>query len=110
MFLKLTKVNGGAGFTSFTLMGLQNSEIISSVSVTYAAGFSLNDNNAGTYAGVVVPGNTTGTFKTNNYDIIYKNADVITGKATLTKAAINKTKKYGSPNPVLDVSYANGAG
>ncbi|WP_344757823.1 beta-propeller fold lactonase family protein [Mucilaginibacter dorajii] len=97
---------GGPNFTTFTSVGLQNGETIGSISVTYAAGAAASDN-AGTYTNSIVPNQATGdTFKANNYNINYVNADVVVNKAILTITALSYSRKYGEPNPALELNYS----
>jgi gliding motility-associated-like protein len=96
----------GAGYTNFTSSGLENGETIGSLSVIYVAGSAAADY-AGTYTGALVPGSATGgTFKASNYHINYVNADVIVNKAVLTITALNNSRKYGEPNPILELTYS----
>jgi len=98
-------LSGGTGFTSFTWVGLQNSETIGSVSVTYASGAAATDN-VGVYSGSVsLDYAVGGTFKPTNYNIDYAHADIMVNKANLTVIANSKNRKYGEPNPDLDITY-----
>ena len=77
-------ITGGAGSTAFTSSGLQNSETIGSVTITYgSAGAATGDGNTvGVYASQVTPSAATGgTFTASNYSISY-----VAGSITVTQA------------------------
>ncbi|MEI8293696.1 MAG: YDG domain-containing protein [bacterium] len=71
--------SSASGSTAFTSSGLQNSETIGSVTITYAGGYNATDS-AGTY--YITPSAATGgTFTASNYALTYANG-------TLTVTAI----------------------
>jgi hypothetical protein len=77
-------LSGGAGSTAFSSSGLQNSETIGSVTITYGtAGATTGDGNTvGVYASQVTPSvATSGTFTASNYSISY-----VAGSITVTPA------------------------
>ena len=77
-------LTGGAGSTAFSSIGLQNSESIGTVTITYGtAGEATGDGNTvGTYASQVTPSVAIGgTFTAANYSIIF-----ISGSITVTPA------------------------
>ena len=79
-------LTGGAGSTAFTSSGLQNSETIGSVTITYgSAGSTTGDGNTvGVYASQVTPSLATGgTFNSANYSISY-----VAGSITVISAPI----------------------
>jgi hypothetical protein len=80
-------VSSGSGKTAFSSSGLQNSETIGSVTLTYAGGYNATDA-AGTY-NIVPSAATGGTFTASNYAITYANG-------TLTVTAIAPTVTTGS--------------
>jgi len=93
-------LTGGTGSTAFTSGGLQNSETIGSVTITYASGAG-NGNAAGdavgTYTGKVTPSAATGgTFTASNYSITFATGNIIVSAAALTVTASNASKTYGS--------------
>jgi len=64
-------LTGGAGYTAFTPTGLQNSESIGSVTISYGAGAAAGDA-PGIYPGSITPSAATdGTFTAGNYKITY---------------------------------------
>jgi gliding motility-associated-like protein len=66
-----TTLTGGGGSTAFTSTGLNPSETIGSVSITYGTGAAAGAT-TGTYIGSVIPSAATGgTFNTSNYNITY---------------------------------------
>jgi gliding motility-associated-like protein len=91
--------------TGFTVMGLQNSETIGSVIITYSTGAAANSA-IGTYSGSVNASSTIGgSFAASNYQITYIHGDIMVYPAALTIAADNKTRIYHAVNPVLTASY-----
>lgn len=69
-------LTGGAGSTAFTSSGLQSSETIGSVTITYGTGAASGDA-AGTYAGSVTPSAATGgSFTASNYSITYVSGSI----------------------------------
>ncbi|MEZ2337938.1 MBG domain-containing protein [Mucilaginibacter sp. RCC_168] len=105
-----TALASGTGSVDFTSTGLANAETIGSVTITYGAGAAANAV-AGTYPGSIVPSAATGgTFKTSNYNIIYKAGTLSVGQAILTITVNNATKTYGAAIPALSVSYSGFTG
>jgi predicted RNA-binding protein with TRAM domain len=79
-------LSGGAGSNAFSSSGLQNSETIGSVTITYGtAGATTGDGNTvGVYASQVTPSAaTSGTFTASNYSISY-----VSGSITVTPAPV----------------------
>ena len=92
-----TVLTGGTGSTAFTPTGLQNSETVGSVTITYGAG-SAASALVGTYVGQVTASAATGgTFDPSNYAISYNPGDIIVTTATLTITANSISKTYGTP-------------
>ncbi len=99
-------LTGGSGSTAFTSVGLQNSETIGTVTITYGTGAAATDA-AGTYTGSVIASAATGgTFTASNYTIGYVARDIMVAKATLTVNADTLTKIYGAADPTLTFSYS----
>ncbi|MCO5946867.1 beta-propeller fold lactonase family protein [Mucilaginibacter sp. RT5R15] len=97
---------GAPGSADFTVAGLQNSETVQTVTITYGQGSAATDP-AGTYAGSVTPADVTGgTFDPKNYAISYMNADLTVNKTPLTITADDKIKTYKDPNPALTLTYS----
>ena len=92
-----TAITGGAGFTAFTSVGLQNGQTIGSVTITYGTGAAATAA-VGTYTGSVTASAATGgTFTAANYTIVYAAGNIIVNPAgTLTITATNVTKTYGT--------------
>ena len=85
----------GAGSTEFAATGLQNSDQITSVTVTFGSGAAASFA-AGTYTDAITPSNPVGaSFDPNNYNITYVNGDIIVDPAPLTITANDATKAYG---------------
>ncbi len=85
----------GPGSTEFTATGLQNSDQITSVTVTFGSGAAASFA-AGTYTDAITPSNPVGaSFDPNNYNITYVNGDIIVDPAPLTITANDATKAYG---------------
>jgi gliding motility-associated-like protein len=94
------------GSTNFTQSGLQNGESIGSVTLTYGAGGSLNAA-LGTYPGSITPSAPTGgTFLIGNYTVNPFTGDLTVNKAPLIITADNKTRDFGTPDPVFTVTYS----
>jgi len=97
-------LTGGSGSTAFTSSGLQNSETIGSVTITYGSGAPA-DAAGGVYAGAVVPSAATGgTFTASNYSISYTAGSITvnaspTITATGTLAAVGTTYGTASASP-----------
>ncbi|QKJ31112.1 gliding motility-associated C-terminal domain-containing protein [Mucilaginibacter mali] len=84
-----------SGSTAFTSSGLQNSETIGSVTITYGTGAAANAA-VGTNTGTAVPSAATGgTFTASNYNITYTAGNIVVGQLALTVTATGPTKKYG---------------
>ncbi|MFS2185302.1 MBG domain-containing protein [Mucilaginibacter sp. Mucisp84] len=99
------ELKSGPGFTAFTVTGLQNSETIGSLTVTYNTG-NLPTDAVNTYDNAVVPSAATGgSFKASNYNIQYNKGRVIINKVKLLIKANDKTRGFGQPNPVFDATY-----
>lgn len=100
------ELKSGPGFTDFTTIGLQNSETIGSLTVTYNTG-NLPTDAVNTYANAVTPSAATGgSFTPANYNIQYNTGRVIVNKAKLIITANNKTRGFGEPNPLFDAIYS----
>src|SRR5205085_1794920 len=83
------------GSTAFTSSGLQNSETIGSVTISYGTGAAATAT-VGTYNGSVTPSAATaGTFTASNYSITYTSGNIIIGQKTLTITANNGAKCFG---------------
>lgn len=99
-------LTGGPGLTNFTSTGLQNSETIGSVTVAYGAGAAATDP-VNTYTGsVVISSATGGTFSPANYSINYIPGDIILTPTPLIVTVDNKSKVFGTVNPVFTISYS----
>jgi gliding motility-associated-like protein len=86
---------GGSGSTDFTSSGLQNSETIGSVTISYTAGAAATAA-ADTYTDAITASLATdGTFTAGNYDITYVAGNVTVDKADLVIAADDVHKPYG---------------
>ncbi|MEY4594060.1 MAG: hypothetical protein RIQ47_470, partial [Bacteroidota bacterium] len=69
-------LTGGSGSTAFTSSGLQNSETIGSVTITYGTSATTGAT-SGTYSGDATPSAATGgTFNADNYTISYVSGNV----------------------------------
>lgn len=98
-------LTGGSGSTAFTVTGLQNTETVGSITITYGAGATAGSN-AGNYVGSVMPSIVTGgTFTSGNYTVTYQAGDVTVTPMPLTLTADSKSKIYGDVNPVLTITY-----
>lgn len=90
---------------NFKVIGLQNGEIISSITLTLPTGpGSGNDviDGAGNYIGVAkasLP--ITGTIDLANYQIVFYNADIIVGKYPITITADPKQKRKSQFDPAF---------
>jgi len=93
------------GIKTFTSTGLQNDEVIGSVTMNYDAGSQANAV-VNTYSSSVMPSSPTGgSFNPANYIITYTPGDIIIDPAPLTIIANNQTKTYGAGNPELTISF-----
>ena len=91
-----TALSGGAGYTAFTSVGLQNSETVGSVTVAYSGGNEATDS-VGTYADAIgLSAATGGTFTASNYTITYVDGDLTVDAASLTITATAQSKTYGT--------------
>jgi gliding motility-associated-like protein len=107
-------LTGGTGSTAFTTTGLQNSETVGSVTITYGTGSAAGDA-AGTYTGSVVPSAAAnGTFSTANYTITYQAGNITVSSAptptisfTGTLSALTTTYGAASVSGTFNVSGAN---
>ena len=97
-------LTGGSGSTAFTSSGLQNSETIGSVTITYGSGAAA-DAAGGVYADAVVPSAATGgTFTASNYSISYTAGSITVNASptitpTGTLAAVGTTYGTASASP-----------
>lgn len=98
-------LSDGPDFTTFTSIGLQNSETIGSISVTYTSGAVAADA-AGTYTNSIIPSQATGgTFNPDNYTITYLSGDLVVngGPAipviSFTNVTSSLNTTYGTPSP-----------
>ena len=84
----------GASTSNFTATGMQNSETVTSVTLTPdAAGLSATTAAGAAY--VVTPSAATGTINPNNYSITYNAYNGTVTKAPLAVTANNQSKTYG---------------
>ena len=99
-------LTSGPGYTSLTALGLQNSETIGSVTVAYGIGAAATDP-VNTYTGsVVISAVTGGTFSPANYEINYIPGNIIITPAPLIATVDNKSKVFGTVNPVFTITYS----
>ena len=91
-----TLASPGSTTTGYTVTGLQNSEKINSVTITYGSGKNASDP-AGTY-NTIVPSGASGSngYNVNNYSITYTNGNIFIGAASLTITATSVNKPYGT--------------
>ena len=98
-------LTGGSGSTAFTSSGLQNSETIGTVTITYGTGSAANAAVATYSSAAVVPSAATGgTFIANNYAITYASGNIIVGTKTLTITADNKSIAYGTAASTVTIT------
>ncbi|MEI8142767.1 MAG: MBG domain-containing protein, partial [Chitinophagia bacterium] len=102
----LTQNTPVTGSTSFTPLGLQNGEMIGTVTLNIGPGAILQPNPVGSTSVITPSAAIGGTFNPSNYTIVYVSGTLSVTSATLTITAVNKTKVYGSVNPTLTYSYA----
>ena len=89
-----TALTTGNSTANFTATGMQNSETVTSVTLTpNSAGLSATTAAGAAY--VVTPSAATGTINPNNYSITYNAYNGTVTKAPLSVAAINQSKTYG---------------
>ena len=104
---------GGSGSTAFASTGLQNSETIGTVTITYGTGASSGAA-VGTYTGSVTPSAATGgTFTASNYSITYTAGNIIVTSIPIITAsgslsAVNTT--YGAPSATPTSFTISGTG
>ena len=109
-----TTITGGTGSAAFTSTGLQNSETIGSVTITYGSGSAAGDP-VNTYTGSVVASAATGgTFTASNYTITYHAGDITVTAAPTptisssgTLSALTTTYGSASASATFSVSGAN---
>jgi len=82
------------GATQFTSSGLQNGEIIGTVTLT-SGGAAATAGVSGSPYTITASGATGGTFNPANYNITYISGALTVDKATLTVTAANGSKIYG---------------
>ncbi|MCF2876573.1 gliding motility-associated C-terminal domain-containing protein, partial [Tenacibaculum sp. Cn5-1] len=101
-----SSLTGGTGYTTFTSVGLANSETIGSVTVAYADGDAATDA-VGTYTDAIqLSAATGGTFTASNYTISYVDGDLTVTQKVLTVTADDKSRAEGVANPVLTITYS----
>ena len=105
-------LTGGSGSTAFTSSGLQNSETIGSLTISYGNG-ALAGDAVGTYTNQVTPSSATGgTFTASNYSISYVSANIVVSDVptlnpvTLT-SALSTTYGTASTGVSFTASGAN---
>jgi len=89
-------LTSGAGYTGFTISGLQNSETATSVTSVFSVLGSAATDNAGTVGSVSISALTGGTFNAANYTIGYNSAAVNVTPRTLNINANNVSKTTGA--------------
>jgi hypothetical protein len=89
--------------TAFTVLGLLNSDTVSSVTLTSAGGAATAAVPGSPYA--VVPSAAVGS-GLSNYSIRYVNGKFTVNPAPLTITANNASKVYGEANPKFSASYS----
>ena len=98
-------LTGGAGSTAFKISGLQNSETVNNVTITYGTGAGAIAN-AGTYNASITPSAATGgTFTPGNYTPTYHAGNITVNPVPLIATADNKSKIYEDANPALTITY-----
>ncbi len=91
--------------TIFTSTGLQNSDVIDNITISYGLGSSATSL-PGTYLNSVTGSLANGAlFLASNYSINYLPEDIYVVAAPLNIKADNKTKYANQPNPPLTISY-----
>jgi len=84
----------GIGMTTFTSIGLKNSETIGTITISDPSGGGLANASIGVYD--LIPSNATGgTFNITNYNITYTFGTLTVTQATLTITANDESKAYG---------------
>ncbi len=90
-------LNGSSGSTAFTATGLQNSETIGSVTISYGSGKNAPDA-PGTYTGqVFISAAVDGTFDANNYDTTYVNGDIIVSSVIAYWHSVGSSTDWSDP-------------
>jgi len=105
----VTKTYGTAlsdGTGAYTVLGLKNGETVANVMITYGAGASATDLPGIYFNSVNASGASGGTFSAGNYAITYQPATITVDAAVLTIIADNQSKAFGTPNPMLTMTYA----
>ncbi len=107
-------LTGGSGSTAFSSNGLQNGELIGTVTISYGFGAAAGDP-IGVYTGQVTPSNATGgTFNASNYSITYGTGDITVVEAPITIAEWDFTSSSASSSnagitiPVVSQGNNNG--
>ncbi|CAN5341713.1 hypothetical protein BH09BAC6_BH09BAC6_23100 [soil metagenome] len=101
-----TALKIGSASIPYIITGLQNSETIANIVLTYGTGSAANAP-AGIYSQSVIASSPAGgTFNAGNYSITYVTGDIIVSKVPLTITADNKAKTFGSVIPSLTISYS----
>jgi gliding motility-associated-like protein len=101
-----TALTGAPTSIGFISTGLQNNETVGSITVTYGSGSAANAKASVYASSVTASAATGGTFTAGNYAITYLPGDITVGTAKLTIAADDKTKSYGTTNPVLTITFS----
>jgi hypothetical protein len=89
-------LTSGAGYTGFTISGLQNGETATSVTSSFSVAGSAATDNVGTVGTVSISALTGGTFNAANYTIGYNSAALNVVARTLTITANNVNKLNGA--------------
>ncbi len=84
--------------TEYAEQGLVNGDALSGIIITCPGALASAD--VGTYV-ISIEGGVN-----SNYQISYSNGALTVSKSTIVATADNKTKVYGSDNPVLSISYS----
>ena len=97
----------GAGNANFTSVGLQNSEIIGSVTLAVSGtGATAADAPvSGSPYTITLSAATGGTFSAGNYNITYVTNLLTVNSAPLTVTGNNASQFYGATNPVFGVTF-----
>jgi filamentous hemagglutinin family protein len=80
--------------TEFSVTGMQNGEVIGSVTLA-SAGAAPTASVAGSPFAITASNATGGTFDAGNYAITYQDGALTVSRAALTVTADNRTKRYG---------------
>ncbi len=96
----------GAGNANFTSVGLQNGEIIGSVTLAVSGtGAATNGPVSGSPYTITPSAATGGTFNANNYTITYATNLLTVNPAPLTVTGNNASALYGAALPTFGVTY-----